>query len=162
LTAAAAAGGFAAEVGLGQQISIDSCCCRTTCGPRKLWSPVGDALSALRQFVTATTINCHAPTAVLRQRSGTRRFFSALAEIEVRVYNARVYGRWLISKARSICKALSTVFCPFISPITYTSTLLTDYSPNETSPGTGSASGAYWTSVQKRTHLVTTIVVVCS
>ena len=38
-TAAAAAGGFAAEVGRrGQQISIDSCCCRATCGPRKFWS----------------------------------------------------------------------------------------------------------------------------
>jgi len=41
-------------------------------------------------------------------------------------------------------------------------TLLTDYSPNETSTGTGSSSGAYWTSVQKQTHFVTTIVVVCS
>jgi len=31
--------GFAAEVGhRGQQISIDSCCCRATCGPRKVWS----------------------------------------------------------------------------------------------------------------------------
>ena len=37
LAAAAAAGGFAAEVGRGQQISIDSCCCRATCGPRKMW-----------------------------------------------------------------------------------------------------------------------------
>jgi len=158
LTAAAAAGGFAAEVGLGQQISIDSCCCRTTCGPRKLWSPVGDALSALRQFVTAIVTL----PLLFFANAVARDVFSALAEIEVRVYNARVYGRWLISKARSICKALSTLFCPFISPITYTSTLLTDYSPNETSPGTGSASGAYWTSVQQRTHLVTTIVVVCS
>ena len=35
------------------------------------------------------------------------------------------------------------------------------YSPNETFPGTGSASGAYWTSVQKHTYLVTTIVIVC-
>ena len=35
LTAAAAAGGFAAEVGRGQQISTDSCCRRATCGPRK-------------------------------------------------------------------------------------------------------------------------------
>jgi len=37
-TAAAAVGGFAAEVGRGQQISIDSCCCRATPGPRKFWS----------------------------------------------------------------------------------------------------------------------------
>ena len=35
-TAAAATGGFAAEVGRGQQISINSCC-RATCGPRKFW-----------------------------------------------------------------------------------------------------------------------------
>jgi len=33
---AAAAGEFAAEVGRGQHISIDSCCCRATCDPRKL------------------------------------------------------------------------------------------------------------------------------
>ena len=37
-SAAAAPGGFAAEVGRGQQISIDGCCCRATCGPRKFWS----------------------------------------------------------------------------------------------------------------------------
>jgi len=36
-TAAAAAGGFAAEVGRRQQISIDSCCCRATFGPHKCW-----------------------------------------------------------------------------------------------------------------------------
>ena len=35
-TAAAAAGRFAAEVGRGQQISIDSFYCRVTCRPRKL------------------------------------------------------------------------------------------------------------------------------
>jgi len=35
-TTAAAAGGFPAE--LGQQISVDSWCCRTTCGPRIFWS----------------------------------------------------------------------------------------------------------------------------
>jgi len=39
-TAAAVAGGFAAEVGHGQQISIDSGCCRATCRPRKYWSDV--------------------------------------------------------------------------------------------------------------------------
>jgi len=33
---AAAAGEFAAEVGRGQHISIDSCCCRATCDLRKL------------------------------------------------------------------------------------------------------------------------------
>jgi len=38
LTVAAATGGFAADVGRRQQISIDSCCCRATCGPRKFWS----------------------------------------------------------------------------------------------------------------------------
>ena len=32
---AATAGGFAAELGRGQQISIDSWCCRATCGPIK-------------------------------------------------------------------------------------------------------------------------------
>ena len=37
-TAAAAAGGFAAEVGRRQQIPIDSCCCRATRRPRKFWS----------------------------------------------------------------------------------------------------------------------------
>ena len=37
-TAAASAGGFAAEVGRGQQISIRSCCWRATRGPRKFWS----------------------------------------------------------------------------------------------------------------------------
>ena len=37
-----------------------------------------------------------------------------------------------------------------------------DYLPYETFPGTSSASGAYWTNVQKQTRLVTTIVVVCS
>ena len=31
-------GGFAAEVGRGQQISIDSCCCLATCGQPKFWS----------------------------------------------------------------------------------------------------------------------------
>ena len=35
---AAAAGGFAAGVGRGQQLSINSCCCHATCGPRKFWS----------------------------------------------------------------------------------------------------------------------------
>jgi len=29
---------FAAEVRRRQQISIDSCCCRTLCGPRNFWS----------------------------------------------------------------------------------------------------------------------------
>jgi len=38
LITAAAAGGFAAEVGRGQQIWIDSCCCRAICGPRKFRS----------------------------------------------------------------------------------------------------------------------------
>jgi len=37
-TAAAPAGGFAAEVERRQQISIDSCCCRAKCGPRKFRS----------------------------------------------------------------------------------------------------------------------------
>ena len=37
-TAAATSGGFAAEVGRGQQISIDSYCCRATCGPRQFGS----------------------------------------------------------------------------------------------------------------------------
>jgi len=38
LTAEAAAGGFAAEVGCGQQMSVDSCCCYTTSRPRKFLS----------------------------------------------------------------------------------------------------------------------------
>jgi len=38
VTAVAVVGGFAAEVGKGQQISTNSCCCRTTCGPRTFWS----------------------------------------------------------------------------------------------------------------------------
>jgi len=37
-TAVAAAGGFAAVVGRLQRISVDSCCYRATCGPRKFWS----------------------------------------------------------------------------------------------------------------------------
>jgi len=36
-TAAAADSGFAVEVVRGQHISIDSCCYRATCGPRKFW-----------------------------------------------------------------------------------------------------------------------------
>jgi len=36
-TAAVAVGGFAAEVGRGQQISIDSCCSHMTCRPHKFW-----------------------------------------------------------------------------------------------------------------------------
>jgi len=37
-TAATATGGFAAEVERGQQISVDSCCCRVTRGPREFCS----------------------------------------------------------------------------------------------------------------------------
>jgi len=34
----AAVGRFAAELGREQQMLIDSCCCRATCGPLKFWS----------------------------------------------------------------------------------------------------------------------------
>ena len=46
---AAAAGGFAAEVGRGQQqMSIDSCCCRATCRPRNFGPTVrGSSLVTL-------------------------------------------------------------------------------------------------------------------
>jgi len=37
-TCSAADGGFAAEVGSGQQIAIDSCYCRASAGPSKFYS----------------------------------------------------------------------------------------------------------------------------
>jgi len=43
-TAAAPTGGFAAEVGRWQQISIDSCCCCATCGQRKFSSNCKEVL----------------------------------------------------------------------------------------------------------------------
>ena len=41
------AGGFAAEVGRPQQISIDSSCSRATCGPCKFWSDCKEVHSAV-------------------------------------------------------------------------------------------------------------------
>ena len=53
---AAAAGGFAAEVGRGQQqVSIDSCCCRATCRPRN-FGPTVKGSSLVTLFVVVSSM----------------------------------------------------------------------------------------------------------
>jgi len=47
---------FAAEVGRGQQISIDVCC-RATCGPRKFWSDFKEAQHTCSTCLITTALD---------------------------------------------------------------------------------------------------------
>jgi len=68
--------GFAAEVGRVQQKSIDSCCCRTTCG-RVIFGPIAGGptyLSRCKYAITCTRVNFSDKNSVRIRRDPVRYF----------------------------------------------------------------------------------------